>query len=178
MRPDLRRPPVRANSSKFCSLPQSVPPKYSQATREQSSVERGFRLRVEQLREGPGSRQTTYSWLLRKAAQRFFCAAAIRLRASGLRTRFFRVAPDLPELALTGLADVLPLCFGGLPTRRPISERTWAICSSIFCFCDSRPCRAASRISVFGAAVFAIYKLVTHLEKIYYPDVVTIQNRT
>jgi hypothetical protein len=44
-----------------------------------------------------------------------------------------------------------------LGARCPIMLRTWEICSSSRCRCDSNPWSAASRISLFGVAnVFAM----------------------
>ena len=101
----------------------------------------------------------TYPCDLRKLAQRFFCAAAILFLASGLSTRFFL---PVPVLEPSEDSDEEPALLGGLPTRRPIIDLTWLICSSNFCFCASRPCRAASSISLFGdAEVLAIFMLVT-----------------
>ena len=78
-----------------------------------------------------------YCWLLRKFAQRFFCAAAIRLRASGAESALaaatsaaflvppFRRGTPRPD------ADSL---FGGRPAERlPIRPRTCSICSSSRC---------------------------------------------
>src|SRR5437763_3054400 len=93
-----------------------------------------------------------YPWLLRNAAQRFLCAAAMRFRASALNVRFLR------GIALPLEAASLPVPFGGLPGRRPIIPRTWFIWSSNLFLCASKPWSAASRISALGAAdLFGIY---------------------
>jgi len=91
----------------------------------------------------------TYSDLLcalRCSAQRRFCAAAILLRASGLKTLFFLLPVDLPaeaEVVTANVADVLP----------PSCFLILAISASISFLLSSNPTSAASSVVVSGDAV-------------------------
>jgi hypothetical protein len=104
------------------------------------------------------------------AAQRFFSAATMAFRPSGLSFRFDffaalagaaaapplaaaqrRLCPSLIRSNASGLNlrfEVPRFVEGAEPAAAPDSiDRSSAICASIFCFCDSKPAIAASMIS-------------------------------
>ena len=84
----------------------------------------------------PRAGNRSQPWFLRNVAQRFFWAAAIRLRASGLKMRRLRSRDDVD--AVCELASAVDL-FEARAALCPIMLRTCAICSSRRCRCVSSP---------------------------------------